>query len=196
MSTWIGGSILASLATFKKMWVTRKEYDEGGKNAIYRKTFWYSFFQPLRWAHIWSEWNAVKMGRARSCPCGCEQASANIPMGHFPGSTSVSHSDRKQQVIMPIWLNLSYTCDQSNTYLLAGGALEVVDAQKASKQYHRHRTDKEECQWKKSTLSWGMSGPALTYRISAESFSLKKKVCLDWFVQACTIKIGSWVTLP
>lgn len=38
-STWIGGSILASLATFKKMWVTRKEYDEMGRNAIYRKTF-------------------------------------------------------------------------------------------------------------------------------------------------------------
>jgi centractin len=39
LSTWIGGSILASLATFKKMWITRKEYDEMGKNAIYRKTF-------------------------------------------------------------------------------------------------------------------------------------------------------------
>jgi len=39
LSTWIGGSILASLATFKRMWVTRKEYDEGGKNAIYRKGF-------------------------------------------------------------------------------------------------------------------------------------------------------------
>jgi len=39
LSTWVGGSILAHLATFKKMWVTRKEYDEGGKNAIFRKTF-------------------------------------------------------------------------------------------------------------------------------------------------------------
>jgi len=39
LSTWIGGSILASLATFKRMWVTRKEYDEAGKNAIYRKGF-------------------------------------------------------------------------------------------------------------------------------------------------------------
>jgi len=39
LSTWIGGSILASLATFKKMWVTRKEYDDAGKNAIYRKGF-------------------------------------------------------------------------------------------------------------------------------------------------------------
>lgn len=39
LSTWIGGSILASLATFKKMWITRKEYDEVGKNIIYRKTY-------------------------------------------------------------------------------------------------------------------------------------------------------------
>lgn len=39
LSTWIGGSILASLATFKKMWVTKKEYEENGKNAIYRKMF-------------------------------------------------------------------------------------------------------------------------------------------------------------
>lgn len=39
LSTWIGGSILASLTTFKKMWITRKEYDDAGKNAVYRKTF-------------------------------------------------------------------------------------------------------------------------------------------------------------
>jgi centractin len=39
LSTWIGGSILASLSTFKKMWITRKEYEESGKNSIYRKTF-------------------------------------------------------------------------------------------------------------------------------------------------------------
>jgi len=39
VSTWIGGSILASLATFKKMWITKKEYEEGGRNAIYRKIF-------------------------------------------------------------------------------------------------------------------------------------------------------------
>jgi len=38
-STWIGGSILASLATFSRMWVTRREYSEAGKNAIYRRTF-------------------------------------------------------------------------------------------------------------------------------------------------------------
>lgn len=39
LSTWTGGSILASLTTFKKMWITRKEYDDAGKNAVYRKTF-------------------------------------------------------------------------------------------------------------------------------------------------------------
>jgi len=37
LSTWIGGSILASLATFKKMWVTRKEYDEAGASIVHRK---------------------------------------------------------------------------------------------------------------------------------------------------------------
>ena len=38
-STWIGGSILASLDTFKRMWVSKREYDEGGAKAIHRKTF-------------------------------------------------------------------------------------------------------------------------------------------------------------
>lgn len=38
-STWIGGSILASLDTFRKMWVSHDEYDEDGANIIHRKTF-------------------------------------------------------------------------------------------------------------------------------------------------------------
>lgn len=38
-STWIGGSILASLDTFKKMWVSKREYNEDGFKAIHRKTF-------------------------------------------------------------------------------------------------------------------------------------------------------------
>lgn len=38
-STWIGGSILASLDTFKKMWVSKREYDEEGQRAVHRKTF-------------------------------------------------------------------------------------------------------------------------------------------------------------
>ncbi|KAG4070695.1 hypothetical protein HA402_013615 [Bradysia odoriphaga] len=38
-STWMGGSILASLDTFKKMWVSKREFDEEGQRAIHRKTF-------------------------------------------------------------------------------------------------------------------------------------------------------------
>jgi len=35
------GSILASLDTFKKMWVSKKEYESEGLKAIHRKTFWF-----------------------------------------------------------------------------------------------------------------------------------------------------------
>ncbi|KAG7233083.1 hypothetical protein INR49_007508 [Caranx melampygus] len=38
-STWIGGSILASLDTFKKMLVSKREYEEDRARAIHRKTF-------------------------------------------------------------------------------------------------------------------------------------------------------------
>jgi len=38
-STWMGGSILASLTTFKKMWVSAAEYEEWGPSIIFRKTF-------------------------------------------------------------------------------------------------------------------------------------------------------------
>jgi len=38
-STWMGGSILASLTTFKKMWVSASEYEEDGFNAIFKKCF-------------------------------------------------------------------------------------------------------------------------------------------------------------
>lgn len=48
-STWIGGSILASLDTFKKMWVSKREYEDDGVKAIHRKTFWMLF------ASIWCE---------------------------------------------------------------------------------------------------------------------------------------------
>ena len=37
LSTWIGGSILASLATFKQMWITKKDYEEHGKSSVYRR---------------------------------------------------------------------------------------------------------------------------------------------------------------
>jgi centractin len=35
-STYVGGSILASLATFKSMWVTKQEYEEYGSNVLHR----------------------------------------------------------------------------------------------------------------------------------------------------------------
>uniref|UniRef100_T1J8A7 Actin n=1 Tax=Strigamia maritima TaxID=126957 RepID=T1J8A7_STRMM len=38
-SVWIGGSILASLATFQPMWVTRQEYMEFGSAIVHRKCF-------------------------------------------------------------------------------------------------------------------------------------------------------------
>ncbi|CAE7496488.1 ACTR1A [Symbiodinium microadriaticum] len=33
-STWIGGSILASLATFKSMWVSKQDYQENGASVL------------------------------------------------------------------------------------------------------------------------------------------------------------------
>ena len=38
-SSWIGGSVLASLSTFQDMWVTREEYEETGAAVIHRKCF-------------------------------------------------------------------------------------------------------------------------------------------------------------
>ena len=38
-STWIGGSILASLPTFKSMWISKEEYDESGASIVHRKCF-------------------------------------------------------------------------------------------------------------------------------------------------------------
>lgn len=35
-SVWIGGSILSSLKTFQKLWVTRKEYQDAGASVIHR----------------------------------------------------------------------------------------------------------------------------------------------------------------
>ena len=36
-TAWIGGSILATLATFPKdMWITREEYDESGPTSVNR----------------------------------------------------------------------------------------------------------------------------------------------------------------
>lgn len=36
-SVWIGGSVLASMATFKQMWITRKEYEETGAKVVHSK---------------------------------------------------------------------------------------------------------------------------------------------------------------
>eukprot|EP01105_Mastigella_eilhardi_P027374 TRINITY_DN840_c0_g1_i2.p3 TRINITY_DN840_c0_g1~~TRINITY_DN840_c0_g1_i2.p3 ORF type:complete len:161 (+),score=43.24 TRINITY_DN840_c0_g1_i2:666-1148(+) len=38
-STWIGGSILASLSTFQQMWISKEEYDESGPSVCHRKCF-------------------------------------------------------------------------------------------------------------------------------------------------------------
>jgi actin-related protein len=38
-SVWIGGSILASLATFATMWITKAEYDDSGPAIVHRKCF-------------------------------------------------------------------------------------------------------------------------------------------------------------
>ena len=38
-STWIGGSILASLSTFQQMWITKQEYDESGPAIVHCKCF-------------------------------------------------------------------------------------------------------------------------------------------------------------
>jgi actin-related protein len=36
-STWIGGSILASLSTFQQSWITKEEYDEQGPTVVHAK---------------------------------------------------------------------------------------------------------------------------------------------------------------
>lgn len=38
-STWLGGSILASLSTFQTMWINKQEYDDSGPSIIHRKCF-------------------------------------------------------------------------------------------------------------------------------------------------------------
>ncbi len=38
-AVWIGGSILASLSTFERMWITKQEYNESGPSITHRKCF-------------------------------------------------------------------------------------------------------------------------------------------------------------
>lgn len=37
--SWMGGSILSSLATFTAMWISRSEFIENGPNIVHRKCF-------------------------------------------------------------------------------------------------------------------------------------------------------------
>ena len=38
-SVWIGGSVMATLATFQTSWITAEEYQEEGENVVHRKCF-------------------------------------------------------------------------------------------------------------------------------------------------------------
>lgn len=38
-SSWVGGSIIASLSAFQPMWITREEYEESGPSIVYQKNF-------------------------------------------------------------------------------------------------------------------------------------------------------------
>lgn len=38
-SVWIGGSILASLSSFQRMWITKEEYEEAGSSLVHKKCF-------------------------------------------------------------------------------------------------------------------------------------------------------------
>ncbi len=38
-AAWIGGSILASLSTFDRMWIPKQEYNECGPSIVHRKCF-------------------------------------------------------------------------------------------------------------------------------------------------------------
>jgi len=39
LSTWQGGSVMASLASFKSMWITKQQYEEEGAGIVHRRTF-------------------------------------------------------------------------------------------------------------------------------------------------------------
>lgn len=38
-AVWIGGSILSSLSSFEKMWISKQEYNESGPSIVHRKCF-------------------------------------------------------------------------------------------------------------------------------------------------------------
>jgi actin-related protein len=37
--TWVGGSILSSMATFRSMWISKNDYMENGPTIVHRKCF-------------------------------------------------------------------------------------------------------------------------------------------------------------
>ena len=37
ISAWVGGSVLSSLSTFQKMWISKDEYDENGPTIVHEK---------------------------------------------------------------------------------------------------------------------------------------------------------------
>jgi len=39
LTTWIGGSLLSFLETFREMWIRKKEFNEAGSSILYRKSF-------------------------------------------------------------------------------------------------------------------------------------------------------------
>ena len=38
-SAWLGGAILSRIDSFEPMWITRKEFDEEGKNIVHKKCY-------------------------------------------------------------------------------------------------------------------------------------------------------------
>ena len=44
-SAWIGGSILSCLSTFSQMWVSKKDYEDGGPNIVHRN--WFGVAPPI-----------------------------------------------------------------------------------------------------------------------------------------------------
>ena len=40
-SAWLGGSMMASLPSFKEKWITKEEYDEEGPRIVHKKCLMY-----------------------------------------------------------------------------------------------------------------------------------------------------------
>lgn len=44
-SVWIGGSVLATLATFQSSWISNEEYQECGPTIVHRKCLWLIYLE-------------------------------------------------------------------------------------------------------------------------------------------------------